>query len=123
MITVDEQFRSIFGHHQVLTEVRGGMHLTGRIDAMNFRLRESAPGYETDWHVAGDPTLIAVQKGTIRITLRDGTQKDFTAGDVFIAKDYLPAGEAFDSARHGHKAAVVGDQPFKAIHIKLDTNN
>ena len=121
-ITVDSEFRSVFGHFSVIQENRNGMLLSARIDAQNFRLRERSPGYESDWHVAGDPTLIAVQHGTIRITLRDGSYKDFTAGDTFIAADYLPAGVAFDPLLHGHKAAVVGDLAFQAVHVKLDNN-
>lgn len=101
----------------------GGMLLTNRIDALNFRLRESEPGYKTEFHVAGDPTLIIIQQGTLRIFLQNGASKDFSPGDLFIAKDFLPKHVPFDKAIHGHRAEVMGEQPLKAVHIKLETLN
>ncbi len=99
----------------------GGMLLTNRIDALNFRLRESSLGYSTGFHVAGDPTLIIVQQGTLRITLQNDDYKDFGAGTMFIAKDYLPPHIEFDESIHGHKAEVIGEQPLRAVHIKLES--
>ena len=118
-ITIDDAFISRFSEATYPRHVRGGMILTDRINAQNLRLRESATGYETDWHVAGDPTLIIIQQGILRITLQDGSYRDFKAGDAFIAKDYLPEGVSFDSKVHGHKAAVTGNESLKAVHIKL----
>ncbi len=96
-----------------------GMLLTERIDAQNFRLRESSPGYCSAWHVAGDPTLIAIQQGVLRIILRDGSHRDFQSGDILIAQDHLPEGVLFDPGQHGHKAEVLGKKTLKAVHIKL----
>lgn len=118
-ITIDQGFVSIFSEEEFPQHSRGGMILTERIEAQNLRLRESAPGYTTDWHVAGDPTLIIIQQGTLCITLQDGSHRSFNAGDSFIAKDYLPEGLKFNSQIHGHKAAVMGAETLKAVHIKL----
>ena len=93
--------------------------LSHRIDAQNFRLRESEPGYETDWHLAGDPTLIIIRQGILRITLRNGSYLDFNAGDLFIAADNLPEDLVFDDKKHGHKAMVMGEETLQAVHIKL----
>ena len=101
------------------TEVRGGMVLTPRIGCASLRLRRSEPGYTAGWHVAGDPTLIVIQGGVLRIALRDGSERGFKAGEAFIAADALKEGEVFDPAMHGHRAEVAGDQPLRAIHIKL----
>ena len=95
------------------------MVLSEQIDAVNFRLRKSAAGYKSDWHVAGDPTLILIQKGILRITLRNGDYRDFPAGSMFIAEDFLPHETSFDPAKHGHMAEVISDQELEAIHIKL----
>lgn len=62
-----------------------GMYISARLDALNFRHRMSEPGYFSDWHLAGDPTLITIRSGTLGIGLRDGSHKDFSAGDLFIA--------------------------------------
>lgn len=122
-VSVNDAFVSIFSEATHEQNARGGMLLTDRIDALNFRIRESAPGYQADWHVAGDPTLLLIQQGTLRITLRDGSYRDFSAGDMCIAKDYLPKDVPFDTARHGHQASVVGETDLKAVHIKLGTVN
>lgn len=118
-ITVNQGFVSIFGEELYPQHTRGGMVLTDRIEAQNLRLRESAPGYQTDWHVAGDPTLIIIQQGVLRISLRDGSYKDFSTGAAFIARDYLPKELDFDPEIHGHRAEVLGTETFKAVHIKL----
>ncbi|MBD5771509.1 hypothetical protein IF202_10650 [Marinomonas sp. SM2066] len=110
---------SIFKDVLYSLENYNGLFITDRIDALNFRHRMSEVGYFSSWHVAGDPTLIIVRSGTLRIGLRNGEYRDFTAGDMFIAQDYLQADEVFDDQVHGHTAALVGDQALLAVHIKL----
>ena len=118
-ITVDSNFVSIFSEESHPQTIRGEMVLTDRIEAQNLRLRKSTPGYSADWHVAGDATLIIIQKGVLRLSLRNGEYKDFKAGDSFIAKDYLPEGITFDTNLHGHKSEVIGNEELMATHIKL----
>lgn len=118
-ITVNEHFESVFSEEIVEQEIRGGMVLSPRIATQSLRFRESEPGYTTDWHLAGDATLIIIQQGVLRITLQNGAYKDFKAGDKFIAKDTLPEGITFDASKHGHKAAVIGMEVLKAVHVKL----
>ena len=117
-ITVNEHFKSVFSKETFPRHDRNGMILTDRIEALNLRVRESASGYSTDWHVAGDPTLIIVQQGILRITLRNGESRDFVVGDQFIAKDYLPDSVEFND-NHGHKAEALGKERLRAVHIKL----
>ena len=47
------------------------MLLSEQIAAKNFRLRESLVGYKTKWHLSGDPTLILIQQGILRVTLQN----------------------------------------------------
>ncbi len=122
-IEVNDSFISVFSEVEHEKLQMGGMLLTNRIDALNFRLRESDPGYRTAFHLAGDPTLIIIQQGTLRITLQNGNHKDFSSGDMFIAKDVLPNGIPFNPTVHGHRADVLGEQPLKAVHIKLESLN
>jgi len=110
---------SIFNDQQYSLEDYKGLFITERMDALNFRHRMSEPGYFSSWHVAGDPTLIIIRKGVLRITLRNGDYRDFTAGDMFIAQDRLQIGEKFDAAIHGHTAELIGDEVLFAVHIKL----
>ena len=94
--------------------------LSEQISAENFRLRTSYAQYSSDFHVAGDPTLILVLTGILRIELRSGKYQDFTAGEMFIANDYLTADVEFNETLHGHRAEVVGTQELKALHLKLE---
>ena len=93
--------------------------LSSRVNAENFRLRRSDSSYSSDWHVAGDPTLLIVLQGSLKITLRNGSAKQFNQGQMFIAEDYLATGIEFDKALHGHRAQVIGEQECLAIHLKL----
>ncbi|MBL4851986.1 MAG: hypothetical protein JKY90_06870 [Gammaproteobacteria bacterium] len=118
-IDIDNEGLSIFCETQYDLNDRNGMLLSQQINAVNFRLRHSHQGYQADWHVAGDPTLIIILAGVLRITLRNDNYHDFSAGEMFIAKDKLLADQQFDITRHGHRAEVVGDTPLSAVHIKL----
>jgi len=110
---------SVFTDETLSLEDYSGLFITQRIDAQNFRHRMSQPDYYSDWHVAGDATLIIIRTGTLRIGLRNGKYRDFSAGDMFIAKDKLQDGEVFDNDIHGHSAKVIGEQVLTAVHIKL----
>ena len=111
---------SIFTDETYSLEDYNGLFISSRIEAQNFRHRMSQPGYFSTWHVAGDPTLIIIRSGILRVSLRDGSDQDFKAGDLFIARDYLKEGFSFDEKIHGHTAAVIGDIPLQAVHIKLE---
>ncbi len=112
--------------HSYFTEISftlenyNGLFISPQIDSINFRHRSSKPGYFSTWHVAGDPTLIIIRKGTLRIKLRDNSYQDFSAGDIFIAKDKLSNNQTFDDKIHGHTAEILGQEELLAIHIKLE---
>ncbi|WP_396192256.1 hypothetical protein [Flavobacterium sp.] len=118
-ITTNENRISVFEEVAFDVNQRGGMYLTEQIAAKNFRIRKSNIGYETDFHLAGDATMLIILKGLLKIELQNGDYKLFSAGDYFIAKDNLPENIIFDSKIHGHKASVIGDELLEAIHIKL----
>lgn len=121
-IAVNSNHESYFTQKQIPLFEAGGMYISQRQSVLNFRYRKSLPAYESDWHVAGDPTLIVVQSGCIEIELRSGESKRFESGQAFVAADYLPKELTF-STLHGHKARVIGDKEFVAIHFKLATLN
>jgi hypothetical protein len=118
-ITTNENGISVFEEVAFDVNQRGGMFLTDQIAAKNFRIRKSNIGYETDFHLAGDATMLIILKGSLKIELQNGDYKLFSAGDYFIAKDNLPENIIFDNQIHGHKASVIGDESLEAIHIKL----
>jgi len=112
---------SVFKDVEYSVEDYNGLIITDRQDALNFRYRISEPGYFSSWHVAGDPTLIIIRSGILRMTLRNGEYRDFSAGDLFIAQDKLVEGEVFDNTKHGHTAQLIGENTVQAVHIKLAT--
>lgn len=118
-ITTNENGISVFTETDFEVHQRGGMLLTEQIASKNFRIRKSDVGYETDFHLSGDPTLIIILKGTLKIELQNGEFKTFSAGNSFIAKDNLLENMVFDNKIHGHKASVIGNETLEAIHIKL----
>lgn len=123
ILETGETGTSIFSEIQFSLEDYNGLFITQRQEALNFRYRVSEPGYFSAWHVAGDRTLIIIRSGTLRITLRDGEYRDFTAGDLFIADDRLQKDEVFNNAVHGHSAELIGEQVLQAVHIKLANNS
>jgi len=117
-INNDGSGKSYWGLHEITLQGDAAWMLSEQQSALNFRLRSSAPGYQSDWHVAGDPTLLIIQAGTIEIELRDGSLKRFSAGELFVAQDYLDEGIEFSDLL-GHRARVIGQEPLNALHLKL----
>lgn len=117
-ITNDGKSASFFGMREITLKGDFSRQLSDQIPAINFRLRHSE-GYSSDYHVAGDPTLLIVLSGAILIELPNGESQTFAAGDLYIAEDYLTEGVTFDPAKHGHRAEMIGDTPYKALHLKL----
>jgi hypothetical protein len=109
---------SSFGVREIELNGSSSWMLSEQQSALNFRLRSSESGYRSDWHVAGDPTLLIITSGAIEIELRDGLSKTFKAGDMFIAEDYLLEGVELNGAE-GHRARVVGGEALSALHLKL----
>lgn len=118
-ISNDGDGASFFGTREIVLGGDISRLLSEPIDAVNFRLRRSE-AYRSDYHVAGDPTLLVVLSGEILIELPNGESRRFTAGDLYIAEDYLNSGVAFIPNYHGHRAEMVGDTPYKALHLKLN---
>ncbi|MGH1439649.1 MAG: hypothetical protein ACRBBR_06035 [Cellvibrionaceae bacterium] len=119
LINVDTNGVSIFSEKTVGLSARGGMNISDQLPTLSCRLRTSAANYSSDWHVAGDPTLILIQQGKLRIYLQDNSYKDFGSGDYFVAQDALADDVIFDPKRHGHRAEVLGEQALQAVHVKL----
>ena len=112
--------QSYFSHKDIQLNGSPERFLSEQLSAENFRLRTSDSSYSSNWHVAGDPTLLVILSGEIRIQLRSGESRTFSAGDLFIANDYLKQDVEFDNNLHGHRAEVLGIQELSALHIKLE---
>lgn len=119
-ITNDGMGASFFGVREVALNGNENWMLSDQQQALNFRLRSSANSYASDWHVAGDPTLLIILNGAIEIELRDGASKIFSIGELFVAEDYLAESAEFQPGFTGHRARVVGECELQALHLKLD---
>lgn len=120
VVTNDGDGLSYFSQREVPLSGSVERLLSDQQSAVNFRWRTSPENYSSDFHVAGDPTLLIVLSGAITIELRDGQNRNFSVGDYFIAQDYLAVGVDFDINVHGHRAYVQGDTPLSALHLKLE---
>jgi hypothetical protein len=116
----DGEGASLFSSREISLHGDTQRMLSDQQSAVNFRFRESDASYASTWHVAGDPTLLIILAGAIRIELRNGDTRDFFAGDKFIAEDYLSSGHTFDPSFHGHRAEVIGNDALSVIHLKLE---
>ena len=110
---------SEFGSREICLRGDALRQLSEQQAAKNFRLRKSSADYASDFHVAGDPTLLVILAGRVRLELRSGEYRDFGAGEMFIAEDYLKSGVVFSNKMHGHSARVIGAQSLSALHLKL----
>ena len=119
-ITNDGKGVSAFATRPVELSGDNQRMLSEQIQAVNFRLRKSGCEYASGWHVAGDSTLLIMLSGTMRIVLRSGEYRDFSAGDMYIAEDYLLPDVEFDNSLHGHRADVIGDDEISVLHLKLE---
>ncbi|MFT6408451.1 MAG: hypothetical protein ACJAQ6_001870 [Arenicella sp.] len=118
-ISSDGVGKSEFGLREIELNGSSNWMLSEQQAALNFRLRSSQAPYQSDWHVAGDPTLLIILNGVIEIELRDASVQRFSEGDCFVAEDYLIDDVAFDSS-HGHRARIIGQTELQALHLKLD---
>ena len=122
-VSSDGKGESYFTSRNVELHGDSNRCLSEQISAVNFRLRKSDSAYSSDYHVAGDPTLLVILCGTVKIELRNGQSKQFSTGEMFIAQDYLESADSFDQDKHGHRAEVVGDQELSVLHLKLEKRN
>lgn len=120
-ITNDGEGASYFSSTSIELEGNPRFSLSAQQAAVNFRLRSSDSSYQSDWHVAGDPTLLIILQGTFCIELRNGESKIFNQGEMFIAEDYLKQGIEVDEQIHGHRGKVESQEDVSILHLKLRT--
>lgn len=83
-----------------------------------LQFRMSPVGFRSEFHCTETPQYLFVLGGAMEIGLQDGTSRVFLPGQHFYSADTLPAGEAFDSQRHGHWSRQVGDQPLVTVFVR-----
>jgi len=83
-----------------------------------WQLRRSPAGFTSDFHCTARPQWLVVLAGRMEIGLRDGSARVFSLGEFFYSNDTLPAGTAFDPARHGHRSRALDGQPLVTLFVR-----
>jgi len=101
-----------------LTEGKPAARLSPLRHSGGYQLPESPVGFRSDFHCTENPQWVFILRGQMEIGLQDGSSQVFGPGDHFYSADLLPAGAAFDPARHGHWSRQVGDEPLVTLFVR-----
>ena len=101
-----------------LTEGKPQARLSTLMASGGYQLRESPPGFRSEFHCTEHPQWVFILRGRMEIGLQDGSSRVFAPGEHFHSADVLPAGATFDAKLHGHWSRQVGDQPLKTLFVR-----
>lgn len=102
-----------------LTEGTPETRLSPVLPASGYQLRESPPGFKSEFHCTPRPQWVFILQGEMEIGLQDGSSRRFAAGAHFFAADLLPEGARFDPKLHGHRSAQRGAEPLVTLFLKV----
>jgi len=102
----------------VLDEGKPQARLSPLMPSGGYQLRMSPVGFCSDFHCTETPQWVFILGGGMEIELQDGTTRVFGPGQHFYSADTLPAGAAFDPARHGHRSRQIGPQPLVTLFVR-----
>lgn len=94
--------------------------LSALMPASGCQLRESPPGFASEFHCTPRPQWVFILRGEMEIGLQDGAVRRFAAGEHFFSADVLPEGARFDPTVHGHRSAARGTEPLVTLFLKVD---
>lgn len=83
-----------------------------------YQLRQSPPGFRSDFHCTPNPQWVFILSGGMEIGLQDGSTRRFGPGEHFYSADTLPPGAAFDATLHGHWSRQVGAEPLVTLFVR-----
>lgn len=101
-----------------LTEGKPQSRLSALMPSGGYQLRASPPGFASEFHCTETPQWVFILGGRMEIGLHDGSWRSFGPGEHFYSADVLPAGEAFDAARHGHRSRQAGPDPLVTLFVR-----
>lgn len=76
-----------------------------KINAKTFQFRRSKQG-KFDWHPAPQTQFIIYLSGRVKITVGEGQQREFCAGDVLLANDLTGEGHVSEVIEEGDQIIV-----------------
>ncbi|MEO8248446.1 MAG: hypothetical protein ABI589_03665 [Burkholderiales bacterium] len=83
-----------------------------------YQLRESPPGFRSQFHCTLTPQWVVILSGEMEIGLQDGSTRRFKPGNHFFSADTLPGGASFDAKLHGHWSRQVGEEPLITMFVR-----
>ncbi|HEY2978632.1 MAG TPA: hypothetical protein VGJ35_11745 [Burkholderiaceae bacterium] len=101
-----------------LTEGKPQARLSALMASGGYQLRESPPGFRSEFHCTENPQWVFVLRGRMEIGLQDGSSRVFAPGEHFYSADVLPAGATFDAQLHGHWSRQAGDEPLVTLFVR-----
>jgi hypothetical protein len=120
VLFTDRDGRAKFREERVaLTEGTPQARLSALLPASACQLRESPPGFRSEFHCTPKAQWVFILRGEMEIGLQDGTSRRFAAGEHFFAADVLPEGARFDPKVHGHWSAQRGKAPLVTLFLKV----
>jgi hypothetical protein len=119
VLFTDRDGRARFREEPVaLTEGKPQARLSPLMASGGYQLRMSPVGFRSEFHCTENPQWVFILGGRMEIGLQDGSSRIFEPGQHFYSADLLPAGEAFDPARHGHWSRQVGPEPLVTLFVR-----
>jgi hypothetical protein len=92
--------------------------LSSLMASSGYQLRESPPGFRSEFHCTENPQWVFILRGRMEIGLRDGSSRVFGPGGHFYSADLLPQGATFDPTLHGHWSRQLGDEPLVTLFVR-----
>jgi hypothetical protein len=92
--------------------------LSSLMASSGYQLRESPPGFRSEFHCTENPQWVFILRGRMEIGLRDGSSRAFGPGEHFYSADLLPPGATFDPTVHGHWSRQLGDEPLVTLFVR-----
>ena len=119
ILFTDSDGRARFREQAIaLDQGKPAARLSSPLPARELQLRESPPGFRSDFHCTGTPQWLVVLQGQMEIGLQDGSTRVFGPGQCFYSNDTLPPGATFDPAVHGHRSRQLGDEPLVTLFVR-----
>ena len=110
-IFADEKGESHYQDIEVATVSTGPLgSMAEPLPVTSMILRENAPGYDFDWHVAPRRQYIVMLAGFVEIQVSDGETRTFSPGDIVLVED---------TEGKGHKSRSPDGKPRKSIFLPL----
>ena len=101
-----------------LSEGKPQARLSPLMPSGGLQLRESPPGFRSEFHCTGAPQWVFILRGQMEIGLQDGSRRVFGPGEHFHSADTLPAGATFDPQVHGHCSRQLGPEPLVTLFVR-----